>query len=93
MIPGTDAGPSTNDAGPVVTVDAGSIAGLDVGPVPDSGSVVRADAGAGSSSGSCGCRAGQSGSNSGAFAMIFTPTRPSATPPADPMSLKPSGAI
>ncbi len=70
VIPGTDAGPSTPDAGPVVTVDAGSIVGLDVGPVPDAGTVVRADAGTGSTSGSCGCRAGQSRSLSGAFAML-----------------------
>lgn len=70
VVPGADAGPSTTDSGPVVTVDAGSIAGLDVGRVPDSGTVVRSDAGAGSTGGSCGCRAGQSSSRSGAFAML-----------------------
>ena len=72
VMPGSDAGPSTTDAGPVVVVDAGSIALLDVGPLPDSGTVVRDDAGAGpdSTSGSCGCRAGQNGSRSGAVAML-----------------------
>lgn len=70
VMPGGDAGPSASDAGPVATVDAGSVVGLDVGPVPDGGTVVGSDAGTTTASSGCGCRAGQGDARSDAFAML-----------------------